>query len=81
MSQLNETKRSIEPDNLYYDILIPNSSSTNTKPKPFTYSESRALPFIKYPELNDLSVVRFTVDTGLTPVFIPSIEPNQENKI
>jgi hypothetical protein len=80
MSQLNETKRSIEPDNLYYDILITNSSSTNTKPKAFTYNESRALPFIKCPELYDLSVVRFTVDTGLTPVFIPSIEPNQANR-
>lgn len=80
MSQLNETKRSIEPDNLYYDILITNSSSTTTNPRSFTYNESRALPFIKTPELYDLSVVRFTVDTGLSPIFIPSIEPNQANK-
>ena len=80
MSQLNETKRSIEPDNLYCDILITNSSSTNTKPKAFTYNESRSLPFIKCPELYDLSVVRFTVDTGLAPVFIPSIKPNQANR-
>ena len=80
MSQLNEVKRSNEPDNLYFDILITNSSSTNTKPQSFTYNESRSLPFIKCPELYDLSIVRFSIDTGLAPVFIPSIEPNQTNR-
>ena len=77
MSQLNEVKRAIEPDHLYFDLLITNSSSTTTAPKPFAYSESRSIPFIKTPELYDLSVVRFSIDTGLTPVFIPSIEPSQ----
>jgi hypothetical protein len=63
-----------------FDILITNSSSTNTKPQSFTYNESRSLPFIKCPELYDLSIVRFSIDTGLAPVFIPSIEPNQTNR-
>jgi len=80
MSFLNTTKRENEPDNLYFDLLISNSSSTTTKPQPFSYNESRALPFIKVPELYDLSVVRFTIDTGLAPLFIPSIEPNQANR-
>lgn len=80
MSFLNDTKREIEPNTLYFDLLISNSSSTTTKPQPFSYNESRALPFIKVPELYDLSVVRFTIDTGLAPLFIPTIEPNQANR-
>jgi hypothetical protein len=80
MSFLNENKRDIQPDNLYFDILISNTSSTTTKPQPFSYNENRAIPFIRCPELYDLSVTRFTIDTGLAPVFIPSIEPNQANK-
>ena len=79
MSQLNKVKRDIEPDYLYFDLLITNSSSTTTSPKPFAYSESRSIPFIKTPELYDLSVVRFSIDTGLTPVFIPSIESSQSD--
>jgi len=80
MSFLNDTKRDLQPDYAYFDVLISNNSSTTTKPQPFSYSENRAIPFIKCPELYDLSITRFSIDTGLAPVFIPSIEPNQDNR-
>jgi hypothetical protein len=32
------------------------------------------------PELYELSVTRFTIDTGLVPLFIPTIEPNQSDR-
>ena len=80
MSYLNETKRDNQPDNLYFDLLITNTSSTTTKPKPFSYNENRAIPYIMCPELYELSVTRFTIDTGLVPVFIPSLEPNQSDE-
>jgi hypothetical protein len=37
------------------------------------------MPFVSCPEDYYLSIIRFTMETGTLPVFIPSIEPNQGN--
>ena len=79
MSQLNEGQNEALPENVYFDILQTNFKSTTTKPPVFTINESRASPFIQLPEKYDLSILRFNIDTGTLPLFIPSIAPDQSD--
>lgn len=80
MSQLNAVKRDYSPDQVYYDVTVTNFQSSNTAPPVFYYNESRTIPFINCPEDYYLSILRFTVDTGTIPVFIPSIQPNSADR-
>lgn len=80
MSQLNQVKRDHSPDQVYYDVTITNFQSQNTLPPVFYYNESRTLPFINCPEDYYLSIIRFSVDTGTLPVWIPSIKPFATNR-
>lgn len=75
MSQLNQVKRDNSPDQVYYDVTITNFQSQNTLPPVFYYNEARTIPFINCPEDYYLSIIRFSVDTGTLPVWIPSIVP------
>ena len=77
MSQLNPFKNAASPDQIYFDITVSNLQSTTTKPPVFYFNEQRSSPFIMNPEEYYLSILRFTVETGTLPVFIPSIQPNQ----
>lgn len=79
MSQLNQVKRDNAPDQVYYDVTITNFQSQTTAPPVFYYNESRTIPFINCPEDYYLSIVRFSVDTGTLPVFLPSIVPFSAN--
>jgi hypothetical protein len=79
MSQLNHIKRENSPDQVYYDVTISNFQSQNTIPPVFYYNESRTVPFVNCPEDYYLSIVRFSVDTGTIPLFLPSIVPNQSD--
>jgi hypothetical protein len=79
MSQLNQVKRDNSPDQVYYDVTITNFQSQNTLPPVFYYNEARTIPFINCPEDYYLSIIRFTVDTGTLPVWIPSIVPFSTN--
>jgi len=79
MSQFNVIKNDTNPDQVYYDVTVTNFQSTTTQPPVFYYNEQRDMPFITVPEDYYLSILRFTVDTGTLPVFIPSIQPNQGN--
>jgi hypothetical protein len=79
MSQLNQVKRDNSPDQVYYDVTITNFQSQNTLPPVFYYNEARTIPFVTCPEDYYLSIVRFTVDTGTLPVWIPSIVPFSAN--
>jgi hypothetical protein len=79
MSQFNQRKNDVSPDQIYYDVTVSNFQSTTNAPLPFYFNESRTIPFINKPEDYNLSVVRFSVDTGNAPVFIPSIQPNQND--
>ena len=80
MSQLDPAKNEVSPDQLYFDITVSNFKSTTTKPPQFYFNESRTLPFVRNPEDYYLSILRFTVETGSLPVFIPSIEPSQADR-
>jgi hypothetical protein len=77
MSQLNTQKLDTLPDAIYFDLLSTNFKSTDTAPAIFTFNDSRSNPFIQSPEKYDLSILRFNMDTGTLPLFIPSIEPDQ----
>lgn len=79
MSQLNQVKRDNSPDQVYYDVTITNFQSQNTLPPVFYYNEARTIPFVNCPEDYYLSIIRFTVDTGTLPVWIPSIVPFSAN--
>jgi hypothetical protein len=80
MSQLNQVKRDNSPDQVYYDVTITNFQSQDTLPPVFYYNEARTIPFINCPEDYYLSIVRFSVDTGTLPVWIPSIVPFSANR-
>tara|TARA_R110002012_G_scaffold7660_3_gene35634 strand:+ start:3464 stop:4696 length:1233 start_codon:yes stop_codon:yes gene_type:complete len=80
MSQLDPAKNEASADQLYFDITVSNFKSTTTKPPQFYFNEQRTLPFVRNPEDYYLSILRFTMETGSLPVFIPSIEPNQGDR-
>jgi hypothetical protein len=80
MSHFKFVKNDSNPDQIYYYVTVTNFQSTNTNPPVFYYNEQRTLPFISVPEDYYLSILRFTVDTGTIPVFIPSIQPNQGDR-
>lgn len=80
MSQLNPVKNDASPDQVYFDITVSNFQSTTTTPPVFFFNEQRTMPFISNPEEYYLSILRFTMETGSLPVFIPSIEPNQADR-
>jgi len=80
MSQLNPVKNAVAPDQIYFDITVSNLQSTTAEPPVFYFNEQRANPFVMNPEDYYLSILRFTVETGTLPVFIPSIQPNQGDR-
>lgn len=79
MSQLNQQKNDVLPDYVYFDVQETNFKSTTTTPPIFSINETRNSPFISIPEKYDLSILRFQIDTGTLPLFIPSIQPAQSN--
>jgi len=76
MSQLNKTLNSVSADNIYFDLLVSNFNQTTAESSVFSFTETRSSPFLMKPDDYKMSIVRFTIDTGTLPVFIPSIEPN-----
>ena len=77
MSRLNQQLNDTLPDYVYFDIQETNFKSTTTSPPIFTINETRNSPFVSLPEKYDLSILRFQIDTGTLPLFIPSIQPDQ----
>ena len=79
MSRLNQAANSVLPDYVYFDVQQTNFESTTTQPPIFTINETRNSPFVELPEKYDLSILRFQIDTGQVPLFIPSIQQGQED--
>jgi hypothetical protein len=79
MSQFNVVKNDTNPDQVYFDVTVSNFQSTTTNPPQFYFNEQRTSPFVQVPEDYYLSILRFTVDTGTLPVFIPTIQTNQSD--
>ena len=67
------------PTNVYYDVNIINNDQTGTKAPPrLVFQDIRTQPIVSYPELYELSVVRFNLATANSlPLWIPSIQLNQ----
>lgn len=68
------------PEKLYYDVVATNLNSGSSKDYPLYFNETRSTPFIQQPERYLMSIVRFTLDTPSLPIFLPSIQPNQNDK-
>jgi hypothetical protein len=77
MSQLNKEKNASNPDQIYFDLQVTNAQSTTEPPPEFKINETRDTPFILVPEDYYLSIVRFSLQTGTLPLFIPLIQPAQ----
>ena len=67
------------PNNVYYDANIINNDQSGHKPPPrLVFQDIRSTSLLTYPELYELSVVRFNLQsTNSLPLWIPSIQLNQ----
>ena len=80
MSQLFSKLNESRADYTYFDISSFNANETQKQGSTFRYTESRTSPFLDGPPENyELSILRFSIDTD-SPVFIPTIVPNQSNR-
>ena len=77
MSQLNQELNDSLPAHIYYDLQISNFDTITQKPQQFHYNNANSIAYLQNPELYDLAIQKFQIDTGTAPVFIPSIERNQ----
>ena len=76
MNRINTSKVSnvpTDPDNVYLDLIITNLKSSGTPPVPINFNENRNSPVISSTGKYNLSIVRFSLETQTTPVFIPII--------
>ena len=64
------------PTNIYYDCNIINNDQSGAKPPPrLVFQDIRSMPILSSPELYQLSVVRFNLQTANSlPIFIPNIQ-------
>lgn len=63
------------PNLLYYDVLISNFQNINISTNHAQYAESRQQAFLLEPSNYNLSVVRWTADTGSLPIWRCGIQP------
>ena len=78
LHQSQEVLTDTNPETVYYDIVITNLQSVDTRPPVLYYNESRNNPFLQCSGDYEISIIRFQLDTFTTlPVFIPTIQPNQ----
>jgi hypothetical protein len=76
MNRINTSKVSKvpqDPDNVFLDLIITNLKSAGTPPVPINFNENRNSPVISSTGKYNLSIVRFSLETQTTPVFIPLI--------
>jgi hypothetical protein len=64
----------MNPDLLYFDVLISNFQNTTISNRPAQYQESREQQYLNKPDDYTLSVVRWTADTTSLPVWRCSIQ-------
>ena len=66
------------PNNVYYDANIINNDQSGNKPPPrLVFQDIRSTSLLTYPELYELSVVRFNLQSANSlPIWIPNIQLN-----
>ena len=69
----------VNPDHVYFDLVITNIKSEYTEPIPIYFNENRTNPIINNSGDYDMSIVRFQLDTQALPLWIPEIQANQSD--
>jgi hypothetical protein len=59
----------MNPEKLYYDVIMSNISNQNVKPIPAEYSEARNQAYLQNPSEYWLSVLKLTADTQSLPIW------------
>lgn len=67
------------PEKLYYDIQVSNLENESVAPPLLSFIETRNTPFLYDTSQYYMSIIRFSLDTPTLPLFIPTIQPNQNN--
>ena len=64
------------PNNIYYDAnIVNNDQEDKDNPPQLVFQDIRSTPIITFPELYELSVVRFNLETAHSlPIWIPAID-------
>lgn len=65
----------MNPEKLYYDVIMSNVSNQNVRPIPARYSEARNQAFLDDPSDYWLSILKLTADTQSLPVWRCIIQP------
>ena len=66
------------PNNVYYDANIVNNDKSGKSPPALVFSDIRSTAILTNPQLYELSVVRFHLETANSlPLWIPSIQLDQ----
>jgi hypothetical protein len=66
----------MDPEKLYYDVIMSNISNQNVRPIPAKYSIARNQAFLDKPSDYWLSILKLTADTQSLPVWRCLIQPN-----
>lgn len=66
----------MNPEKLYYDVIMSNVSNQNVQPIPAKYSEARNQAYLDNPSEYWLSILKLTADTQSLPVWRCVIQPN-----
>jgi hypothetical protein len=67
----------MNPEKLYYDVIMSNISNQNVTPIPAEYSEARNQAYLQNPSDYWLSILKLTADTQSLPVWRCQIKANQ----
>ena len=59
----------MNPEKLYYDVIMSNVSNQNVRPIPAEYSEARNQAYLQNPSDYWLSIIKLTADTQSLPVW------------
>jgi len=81
ISLQNQNKYDVnQPEHIYYSADMLNSNSTgDASPQPLIFNESRNSHIINCAENYNVSIMRFSFDSPLLPIFIPQIQVLQND--
>ena len=63
----------------YYDIIVSNLNTKSSSNPVLNFQESRSNPFVYSPQNYYMSIIRFSLDTCSLPIFVPTIQADQDD--
>jgi len=67
---------------VYFDVTVSNLNSTSITSNPYLkLTETRSIPFDQNPSRYFFSIVRFSLDKNISPIFVPTIQAIQSDDI